>query len=74
MTLENKVGQEKPDWKQWVPLLGIFQYYIDLRSGKPVIGEKVGVKEASKALVMGGYQAASLLGTTYLLLALADKF
>lgn len=44
MNLETKI--EKPDWKQWFPLYGLYKVKVDNREDKPtIIDEGIGTYE-----------------------------
>jgi len=62
-SLEKKL--EKPDWKQWLPIYGIYQMKKDVAKGKPIIvSERTdeGVKPAKPLVFFGSlaYQGASI--------------
>jgi len=75
MTLENKVGQEKPDWKQWLPLWGMYQVNKDAKNGKPTIMDDENSWKYNLSIVHQAISfTASYAGLYYAFPYLADKF
>jgi len=73
---------DKPDWKQWLPIYGIYQMKRDLNEGKPIIvSERTaeGLNRPARPLIFFGslaYQGASIatgLAGVYGLCQLAEK-
>lgn len=67
MSSESLEGKLKPDWKQWIPIYGIYQTEKDFDEGKPVIMNRA----------CSSYQALSSIavsaGVIYGLFKLAGK-
>jgi len=70
-SLEKKL--DKPDWKQWLPVYGIYQVDKDIKDSRPTLID-IGRGEAI-FLVSATYQAVSIavaiIGTAYWLYQLA---
>ena len=63
-SLERKL--DRPDWKQWLPVYGIYQVKKDIFDNKPTVIDR----EFSASWIGSGiYQAVSIYG----LLQLAEK-
>jgi hypothetical protein len=68
--LERKI--EKPDWKQKLPIYGIYQLYQDSKVGKPLITVPSGITALNSGRLKGRhtnpmynvYQASSIAITT----------
>ncbi len=75
-SLEKKL--DKPDWKQWLPIWGVYQIVKDGVNGKPSIiinRTEQGVEPAKPRVFFGSmaYQAASVLVVGAGLYQLAEK-
>lgn len=57
-SLERKLG--KPDWKQWLPIYGIYQIIKDSHNNKPTMVDE---RDSAKYWGMTIYQSVSIFGT-----------
>ena len=74
-TLKKKL--DKPNWKQWLPVYGIYQNIKDALNDKPnmILTTDGGIQPTRPAVFLGSsaYQAVSVVGTAYGLYQLAEK-
>lgn len=71
-TLDHKL--ERPDWKQWMPISGVFAARKALSLGKPtVLDYGRGIARETYFLGYVLFQGSSLLATSYGLYQLAEK-
>jgi len=73
-TLEEKIEQQKPDWKQWTPLYGLYQIGKDINAGKPIIyysGTRL--KDGIIGIYVELSTSAVLIGATIGLYELSEK-
>lgn len=69
---------DKPDWKQWLPVYGIYRTIKDVRNDRPsiIINEtEDGVEQARLSVFSGSaiYQAASVVVAGYGLYQMTEK-
>jgi hypothetical protein len=61
---------DKPNWKQWLPVYGIYQVNKDLFDDKPTIIDR---EDSASWYDSAAYQAVSIIATVYGLSQLAEK-
>jgi hypothetical protein len=67
-SLEKKL--EKPDWKQWLPICGLYRFHLDSKAEKPLVTQMNTKKEAVyRKWFYQTYQSSSIaigiIGTFY---------
>ncbi len=79
MSLELKLEterQEKPDWKQWIPVYGIIQIAQDTKRNKPTImdGNRSRCILYGSAFYHGFFSTVATYSGIYALYTLAEKW
>lgn len=62
LTLEQRT--ESPDWKQWIPVYGMYKAITDARAGKPSIAEDLGGDHTLRFFLSGFYHTITTIGIT----------
>lgn len=61
-TLEQRT--ESSDWKQWIPVYGMYKAVADARAGKPSIAENLDGDHTLRFFLSGFYHAITTSGIT----------